>query len=478
MTEKITARSEDYARWYTDVIQKADMAAYAPVRGCMVIKPYGFALWENLREYLDRRFKETGHENAYFPLFIPESFIKKEAEHVEGFAPELAVVTVGGGEQLEEPLIVRPTSETIIGYFYAQWIHSYRDLPLLINQWANVVRWEMRPRLFLRTTEFLWQEGHTAHATAEEAQEETLMILDIYREFAEEQAAIPVIAGRKSDSEKFAGAVSSYTIEAMMGDKRALQSATSHNLGQNFAKAFDIQYLDTNNRQQYCHTTSWGMSTRMIGAMIMVHGDDTGLKMPPRLAPIQAVVVPIAKSEEEKAVVMPVARQVFEELKHAGIRVKLDDREGFTPGYKFNDWEMRGVPVRVEIGPKDVQNRQVMLARRDQPGREGKTAAGLDSLAGSVQNLLEAIHRSLFEAALAFQKANTHQVSDYEQFKKVVQDGFAVGWWAGSREDEERIKEETKATIRCIPLDQPGGTGKCFFTGQDAAEVALFARAY
>lgn len=478
MTEKITARSEDYARWYTDVIQKADMAAYAPVRGCMVIKPYGFALWENLREYLDRRFKETGHENAYFPVFIPESFIKKEAEHVEGFAPELAVVTVGGGEQLEEPLIVRPTSETIIGYFYAQWIHSYRDLPLLINQWANVVRWEMRPRLFLRTTEFLWQEGHTAHATAEEAQKETLMILDIYREFAEEQAAIPVIAGRKSDSERFAGAVSSYTIEAMMGDKRALQSATSHNLGQNFAKAFDIQYLDTNNQQQYCHTTSWGMSTRMIGAMVMVHGDDTGLKMPPRLAPIQAVIVPIAKSDDEKAIVMPVARQVLEELKQAGIRVKLDDREGFTPGFKFNDWEMRGVPVRVEIGPKDVQNQQAMLARRDLPGREGKTPAGLNGLAGSVLNLLEAIHHSLYEAALAFQKANTHQISDYEQFKEAVQDGFAVGWWAGSREDEERIKEETKATIRCIPLEQPGGTGKCFYTGQKAVEVAVFARAY
>lgn len=478
MAEKLTARSEDYARWYTDVIQKADMAAYAPVRGCMVIKPYGFALWENLRNYLDRRFKETGHENAYFPLFIPESFIKKEAEHVEGFSPELAVVTVGGGEQLEEPLIVRPTSETIIGYFYAQWIHSYRDLPLLINQWANVVRWEMRPRLFLRTTEFLWQEGHTAHATAEEAEAETLMILDIYREFAEEQAAIPVIAGRKSESERFAGAVRSYTIEAMMGDKRALQSATSHNLGENFAKAFDIQYLDANNQQQYCHTTSWGMSTRMIGAMIMVHGDDTGLKMPPRLAPIQAVIVPIGKSDEEKAAVMPVARQVYDELHQAGIRVKLDDREGFTPGYKFNDWEMRGVPVRVEIGPKDVANQQVMLARRDIPGREGKATAPLNDLANSVQNLLDTIHHSMYEAALAFQKANTHHVATYDELKEVVQDGFAVGWWAGSSEDEERIKEETKATIRCIPLEQPGGTGKCFYTGKEASEVAVFARAY
>lgn len=478
MTEKITARSEDYARWYTDVIQKADMAAYAPVRGCMVIKPYGFALWENLRNYLDRRFKETGHENAYFPMFIPESFIQKEAEHVEGFSPELAVVTIGGGEPLEEPLIVRPTSETIIGYFYAQWIHSYRDLPLLINQWANVVRWEMRPRLFLRTTEFLWQEGHTAHATAEEAEAETRMILDIYREFAEEQAAIPVIAGRKSESERFAGAVRSYTIEAMMGDKRALQSATSHHLGQNFAKAFDIQYLDANNRQQYCHTTSWGMSTRMIGAMIMVHGDDTGLKMPPRLAPIQAVIVPIAKSEEEKTAVMPVARQAFQVLHQAGIRVKLDDREGFTPGYKFNDWEMRGVPVRVEIGPKDVQNHQVMLARRDQPGREGKRTASMNDLAGSVQNLLETIHHSMYEAALAFQKANTHHVETYDQLKEAVQDGFAVGWWAGSAEDEECIKEETKATIRCIPLEQPGGTGRCVYTGKQATEIALFARAY
>lgn len=476
--QKVTPRSEDYARWYTDVIQMADLATYAPVRGCMVIKPYGYALWENLQRSLDRRFKETGHENAYFPLFIPESFIKKEAEHVEGFSPELAVVTVGGGEVLEEPLIVRPTSETIIGHMFAQWINSYRDLPLLINQWANVVRWEKRPRLFLRTTEFLWQEGHTAHATSEEAEAETVQILGIYREFAEEQAAIPVTPGKKSESEKFAGALHSYTIEAMMGDKRALQSATSHNLGQNFAKAFEIKYLDTSNHQQYCHTTSWGMSTRMVGAIIMVHGDDMGLKMPPRLAPVQVVIVPIYKTDEERAAVMAMANEAHETLRNAGFRVKLDNRDGMTPGFKFNDWEMRGVPIRVEIGPKDVQNRQVVLARRDQPGKEGKLFIGVDGLAENVSSLLESIHQSLFNSALAFQKANTREVETYDAFKEAVQSGFALAWWAGSREDEAAVKEETKATIRCIPFDQPGGSGKCVYTGKEAKEVALFARAY
>lgn len=476
--QKVTPRSEDYARWYTDVIQMADLATYAPVRGCMVIKPYGYALWENLQRSLDRRFKETGHENAYFPLFIPESFIKKEAEHVEGFSPELAVVTVGGGEVLEEPLIVRPTSETIIGHMFAQWINSYRDLPLLINQWANVVRWEKRPRLFLRTTEFLWQEGHTAHATSEEAESETIQILGIYREFAEEQAAIPVTPGKKSESEKFAGALHSYTIEAMMGDKRALQSATSHNLGQNFAKAFEIKYLDTSNQQQYCHTTSWGMSTRMVGAIIMVHGDDMGLKMPPRLAPVQVVIVPIYKTDEERAAVMAMANETHETLRNAGFRVKMDNRDGMTPGFKFNDWEMRGVPIRVEIGPKDVQNRQVVLARRDQPGKEGKLFIGVDGLAENVSSLLESIHQSLFNSALAFQKANTREVETYDAFKEAVQSGFALAWWAGSREDEAAVKEETKATIRCIPFDQPGGSGKCVYTGKEAKEVALFARAY
>lgn len=478
MADKVTPRSEDYSRWYLEVIQKADLAQNAPVKGCMVIKPYGYALWENLQKALDIRFKETGHENAYFPLFIPESFLKKEAEHVEGFSPELAIVTIGGGEALEERLVVRPTSETIIGHFYADWIQSYRDLPVLINQWANVVRWEMRPRPFLRTTEFLWQEGHTAHATAVESREETLRMLDIYREFAEEQAAVPVIPGRKSESEKFAGAASSYTIEAMMGDKRALQSATSHDLGQNFARAFEIRYLDTSNQLQYCWTTSWGMSARMIGAIIMVHGDDTGLKLPPNLAPIQCVIVPIGKSPEEKATVTPVAEQLYQSLKSAGIRTKLDARDELTPGFKFNDWEMRGVPIRMEIGPKDIQNKSLVIARRDRPGREGKITVALGSAVSATQELLTDIQRSLFESALAFQRENTREVDTYEELADAVANGFAMAWWCGQPECEVSIKERTKATSRCIPFDQPALSGPCAVCGQSASERTLFARAY
>ena len=368
--EKLTLQSEDFSEWYNQVILRAELADYAPVSGCMVVRPYGWAIWENIQKALDERFKATGHVNAAFPLLIPKSFMEKEKEHVEGFSPELAVVTYGGGQELEEPLVVRPTSETIIGHMYAKWIQSYRDLPVLINQWANVVRWEMRTRLFLRTLEFYWQEGHTAHETAVEGEEETLRMLNVYADFAINEAAVPVITGRKSESEKFAGAVRTYSIEGMMKDTRALQSGTSHNLGQNFAKAFNIQYLDRNNELQYCWTTSWGLSTRFIGAIIMTHGDDQGLILPPRLAPIQFVIVPIFRTDEEKSVVMEAVEKVKTML--AGFRIKVDDRAGITPGFKFNDWELRGVPVRLEIGPKDVANQSVTAARRDIPGRDGK----------------------------------------------------------------------------------------------------------
>lgn len=478
MAEGVTPQSEDYSRWYTDVIQKAELADYAPVRGCMVIRPYGYALWESIHDALDSRFKATGHVNAYFPLLIPMSFLEKEAEHVEGFSPELAVVTHGGGEKLEEPLVVRPTSETVIGHMYAQWIKSYRDLPLLINQWANVVRWEMRTRLFLRTTEFLWQEGHTAHATAEEAQEETLKMLGVYVDFAENEAAIPVIPGRKSESEKFAGAVNSYTIEAMMGDRRALQSGTSHYMGQNFAKAFNIQYLDQNNELQHCWTTSWGVSTRMIGGIIMTHGDDKGMVMPPRLAPIQVVVVPIYRNEDERASVIEAAGNISNMLQAIGVRVKFDDREEFTPGWKFNDWEMRGVPIRIEVGPKDVAKQSAVLARRDIPGRDGKIFVDWTDLEVKVPELLVTIQKALFDKAKAFRDEHTHYPETFEDFKTAVEDGFAIVWWCGDRECEDAIKSETKATSRCIPLDQPGGTGKCIHCGKEATEKAVFGKAY
>ncbi|MDO8684647.1 MAG: proline--tRNA ligase [Armatimonadota bacterium] len=478
MAEGVTLQSEDYSRWYTDVVQKAEMADYAPVKGCMVIRPYGYALWENIQKALDKRFKDTGHVNAYFPLFIPMSFLQKEAEHVEGFSPELAVVTIGGGEKLEEPLVVRPTSETVIGHMYAQWIKSYRDLPVLINQWANVVRWEMRTRLFLRTMEFLWQEGHTAHETAEEAQEETLRMLGVYQDFAQNEAAIPVIPGRKSASEKFAGAATSYTIEAMMGDRRALQSGTSHNLGQNFAKAFDIQYLDRNNELQYCWTTSWGMSTRMIGAIIMAHGDDKGLIMPPRLAPIQVVIVPISKTDEEREQVLPAAEDITKKLQAAGVRVKFDARTEFTPGWKFNDWEMRGVPLRIEIGPRDVANQSAVLARRDIPGRDGKSFVPWADIETNVAEMLVTIQKAMFDKALAFREEHTHRPGNYEEFKTAVEDGFALAWWCGDAACEDAIKKETKATNRCIPLEQEGGTGKCVYCGKESSEKAVFAKAY
>jgi prolyl-tRNA synthetase len=476
--DKLPSRSENFAEWYNQLVLKAELADYAPVRGCMVVRPYGWTLWENMQAGLDRRFKETGHVNAAFPTLIPLSFFEKEKEHVEGFSPELAVVTHGGGEKLEEPLAVRPTSETIIGYMYSKWIKSWRDLPVLINQWGSVLRWELRTKLFLRTAEFYWQEGHTAHISSEEALEETYRMLDVYADFAINDVAIPVIKGVKSETEKFAGAQMSTSIEAMMGDKRALQAGTSHFFGQNFAKAFEIQYLDQNNTLQYCHTTSWGLSTRMIGAMIMVHGDDQGLVMPPKLAPIQAVIVPIYKTDEEKQNIMQVADQVFAELKSAGVRIKMDDREEVTPGFKYNDWEMRGVPLRIEVGPRDVEKGSVALARRDIPGREGKSFVPQAGLAQAVNQLLSEIQDALLKRATEFRDSNIHDPKDYEEFKQVVTDGWALSWWCGSKECEAKVKEDTKATTRVIPFDQPDGEGQCIVCGEQAEKKVYFARAY
>ncbi|GAB4503946.1 MAG: proline--tRNA ligase [Anaerolineales bacterium] len=484
--EKLPTQEENFAEWYNQLVLKAELADYAPVRGCMVVRPYGWTLWENMQAGLDRRFKETGHVNAAFPTLIPMSFFEKEKEHVEGFSPELAVVTHGGGEKLEEPLVVRPTSETIIGYMYSKWIKSWRDLPVLINQWGSVLRWELRTKLFLRTAEFYWQEGHTAHATEQEAREETYRMLDVYADFAINDAAIPVIKGVKSESEKFAGAIMSTSIEAMMGDKKALQSGTSHFFGQNFARAFNIQYLDQNNTLQYCHTTSWGLSTRMIGAIIMVHGDNQGLKLPPKIAPIQVVLVPIYKNDAEKSKVMEAADKVFAELKAAGVRIKMDAREEVTPGFKFNDWEMRGVPLRVEIGPKDVEKGQVALARRDKPGRDGKSFVSQTGLAQTVSLLLSEIQDSLLQQAIAFRDANIYDPKDYDELKRVVEDGWAFSWWCGDKACEAKVKEDTKATTRCIPFDyaqgrpfdQPGGSGKCIVCGKSAEKKVYFARAY
>jgi len=476
--DKLVSRSEDYNKWYNTLVVKADLADYGPVRGTMIVKPYGWALWENIQQALDKEFKRTGHENAAFPMFIPMNFLEKEAKHVEGFAPELAIVTHGGGEELAEPLVVRPTSETIIGHAYANWVQSYRDLPVLINLWNSVVRWELRTKLFLRTLEFYWQEGHTAHATAEEALFETRQMLDVYTDFAVNQAAVPVIPGEKSELERFAGAVQTFTIEAMMGDRKALQSATSHYMGQNFARAFEIKYLDQSNELQYCHTTSWGLSTRFIGAIIMTHGDDLGLMMPPRLAPIQVVMVPIYRKDAEKTAVLEATHRLKDELVEAGIRVKVDDRDNLSPGYKFNDWELRGVPVRIEIGPRDVEKHSVAVARRDRPGREGKVFLSQDGLVPQIGSLLDEIHEGMLAGATTFREDNTHEVDNYDDFKEAVASGFARVWWAGSNEDEDRVKEETKATIRCFPIDQPGGTGPCFYTGQTADKIAIFARAY
>ncbi|PID96009.1 MAG: proline--tRNA ligase [Actinomycetales bacterium] len=476
--DKLTSQSEDFNDWYNTVVQKADLADYGPVRGTMIIKPYGWALWENIQGALDSRFKATGVQNAGFPMFIPMSFLQKEAAHVEGFAPELAVVTIGGGQELAEPIVVRPTSETMIGHAYANWIQSHRDLPLLLNMWNSVVRWELRTKLFLRTLEFYWQEGHTAHASPAECDERTRMMLDVYTDFAVNEAAVPVIPGVKSEMERFAGANETLTIEAMMGDGKALQSGTSHNLGQNFAKAFDIQYLDHNNELQYAWMTSWGVSTRFVGAIIMTHGDDHGLVLPPRLAPYQTVIVPIYRQDADKALVMDMAARLQQELVAAGIRVKVDDRENLTPGFKFNDWELRGVPIRLEVGPRDVAKQTVALARRDIPGRDGKQFVAQDGIAHAVADLLVEVQQALLDRATRFRDDNTHDVDNYDDFKAAVSTGFARVWWAGDSADETRVKEETKATLRCFPIDQPGGSGTCFLTGKPADKVAMFGRAY
>jgi prolyl-tRNA synthetase len=480
MAKNITNPETDFARWYQDVIREAELADSAPVRGCMIIRPYGYSIWENIKASLDARFKETGHKNAYFPLLIPESFIKREAQHVEGFAPELAVVTHGGGKKLEEPLVIRPTSETIINHMFSKWINSYRDLPMLLNQWANVVRWEMRPRAFLRTTEFLWQEGHTAHADEKEAREETLKMLQVYADFAENVAAIPVIRGRKTEREKFAGAVDSYTIEAMMSNGWALQSGTTHYLGTNFAKAFDTMYLDSNNEQQFVHQTSWGVSTRLVGGVIMVHGDENGLRLPPRLAPVQVVIVPIAREESARAEVMLAVDTIATSLKDKGVRVEIDDREGLSPGFKFNYWEVRGVPLRLEIGPRDLEEGHVMVSPRNKPGRDGKFTISLDSLADRIPALLEEIQNEMFEEAARKRDARTYSVDTLEEFRKAIVDrpGFYEVWWDADSEDEAKLQQETKATVRCIPLEQPGGTGKCIMTGRDTDTRVILARAY
>jgi len=477
MEKKLPSRQENFSEWYNQLVLRAELADYAPVRGCMVVRPYGWALWENIQKALDERFKATGHVNAAFPMLIPQSFMTKEKEHVEGFSPELAVVTHGGGEQLEEPLVVRPTSETIIGTMYAKWIQSYRDLPVLINQWANVVRWEMRTKLFLRTLEFYWQEGHTAHATEQEAVEETERMLQVYADFARTEAAVPVIPGRKSESEKFAGAVATYSIEAMMGDTKALQAGTSHFLGQNFARAFEIKFLDENNQLQHCWTTSWGLSTRFIGAIIMTHGDDQGLILPPRLAPIQAVIVPIYRSDAEKSAVMEAVQAVQTQLKD--LRLKVDDREGLTPGFKFNDWELKGVPLRIEIGPKDVQNGTAALSRRDIPGRDGKSFAPMATLESSVPALLQTIQNNLLAKATAFRDSHIFEVSDYDSFKQVVSEqGWAYAWWSDDSDNEARIKEETKATLRVYASNPNPGEGVCFYSGRKTNKKAYFARSY
>jgi prolyl-tRNA synthetase len=480
--KKVTPRSTDFAGWYNDVILRAELADYSPVRGSMVFRPDGFGIWELLRDELDRRIKKTGARNAYFPLFIPQSFLAKEAQHVEGFAPEVAVVTHGGGKQLEEPLIVRPTSETIINHMFAQWIHSHRDLPMMVNQWCNVVRWEMRTRLFLRTLEFLWQEGHTAHTTRDEAERETLTMLEVYRQFVEDFLAIPLIVGRKSAAERFPGADETYTIEGLMADGRALQCGTSHFLGQNFAKAFEIRFLDETNQLQHVWQTSWGVSTRLLGAIIMVHGDDQGLRLPPAIAPTQAVIVPISRKPDEAEKVFAAARAMRDSLDSAGIRVKIDEREGVSPGFKFNDWEMRGVPIRIEIGPRDVAAGEVVLARRDRLGPEAKQKAPLAEVVSRVTSVLAEIQKSLFEQALGARNANTREFDNYASFAEQMEGegggGMAHVYWCGNPQCETKIREETKATCRAIPLNQAGPAGKCLVCGESAPERAYFAKAY
>ena len=491
MSKELTSRAEDYSQWYNDLVIKGGLADYSAVRGCMVIKPYGFALWENMRDQLDKMFKATGHVNAYFPLFIPKSFLSKEAAHVEGFAKECAVVThyrlmndpngkgivVDPDAKLEEELIVRPTSETIIWNTYKDWIQSYRDLPLLINQWANVVRWEMRTRLFLRTAEFLWQEGHTAHATKEEAIEETEKMLDVYAEFVETYMAVPVIKGVKTASERFAGAEDTYCIEALMQDGKALQAGTSHFLGQNFAKAFEVQFLNKENKQEYVWATSWGVSTRLIGALIMAHSDDQGLVMPPRIAPLQVVIVPIYKGEESKAAIDGKVNEIMRSLKAKGIRVKYDSSDNSRPGWKFAQYELQGVPVRIAMGLRDMENNVVEVARRD---TKEKNSMPLDGLTDNIANLLEEIQLNIYNRALVFRNENIRPANTWDEFVKLLDEkgGFISAHWDGTAETEEKIKEQTKATIRCIPLNNKQESGACILTGKPSTQRVLFARAY
>jgi len=488
LSKKVIPRSQNFSGWYTDVITKAGLADYGPVKGTMVIKPYGFSLWENLRDTLDKMIKDSGHVNAYFPLFIPKSFLAQEAEHVEGFAKECAVVThsrLKAGEEglvvdpdskLEEEVIVRPTSETVIWSMYKKWIQSYRDLPLLINQWANVVRWEMRTRLFLRTTEFLWQEGHTAHATEEEAEEETLLILSIYKKLAEEFLAVPVLTGLKSEAEKFAGAERTYCIEAMMGDKRALQAGTSHNLGQNFAKAFGVTFQTENNKEKYVYATSWGVSTRLLGAIIMTHGDDKGLRLPPKIAPYQIVIVPIFRTDEDRQIIRHFLKPALDEFKNNGIRY-YEDWAPNSPGFKFNEWEMKGVPIRLEVGPRDVNESNVILARRDTSEKKSYSINGIFS---KVSDLLKEIQNNLFQQALSFRENHTYSTDSYEEFKSLIKEkgGFIKCGWDGDPKTELKIKEETRATIRCILSDGQISEKRCVYSGKPAKHEVIFAKAY
>ncbi|MCX6335258.1 MAG: proline--tRNA ligase [Bacteroidia bacterium] len=491
MAKFLTNRDENYAQWYNDLVIKAELAENSAVRGCMVIKPYGYAIWEKIQAQLDSMFKATGHVNAYFPLFIPKSFFSKEAKHVEGFAKECAIVThyrlkadpdgkgviVDPAAKLEEELIVRPTSETIIWNSYKNWIHSYRDLPILINQWGNVVRWEMRTRLFLRTSEFLWQEGHTAHATREEAIEETVKMINVYSEFAENYMALPVIKGYKSETERFAGAVDTYAIEALMQDGKALQAGTSHFLGQNFAKAFDVQFTDKTGKLDYVWATSWGLSTRMIGALIMAHADNHGLVLPPRLAPIHVVIIPIYKNAEQMGSISVAAKKIKADLEATGLTVKYDDRDNNKPGWKFADYELKGVPVRIAIGPRDIENGTVEIARRDTLEKE---TVRMDIAVKHITALLEDIQKNIFKKASEFKKENTRYVDTWEDFVNILDNegGFLMAHWDGTPETEEKIKEETKATIRCIPFDSPEEDGKCILTGKPSKRRVLFARSY
>ncbi len=490
MAKVLTPKEEDYSQWYNDLVLKADLAENSSVRGCMVIKPYGYAIWEKIQQTLDKMFKDTGHVNAYFPLFIPKSFLSREASHVEGFAKECAVIThyrlknspdgkgviVDPEAKLEEELIVRPTSETIIWNTYKNWIQSYRDLPLLINQWANVVRWEMRTRLFLRTAEFLWQEGHTAHATKEEAMEEALRMIDVYQQFAENTLAIPVIKGSKTENERFAGALETYTIEAMMQDGKALQSGTSHFLGQNFAKAFDVKFLNSKGELEYVWATSWGVSTRLIGAVIMTHSDNNGLVLPPNIAPLQAIIVPIYKTNEERKQVLEYGNEILSELKQQQITAKFDDRDTHKPGWKFAEYELKGIPVRIAIGPKDIEKKQVEIARRD---TLEKLSISRDELVEKIKTLLSDIQQNIYQKALRFRQQNTYEISSIDDLKaNIDKGGFYIAYWDGSKEDEKQLNEQTKATIRCILPEQSEVNGTCIATGKQTKKRVIIAKAY